>query len=60
MDADLARRFHDALVELNDACDALEAADMDMQQVCGWLREWLDIKEREAINSHSGSLRTAH
>ena len=60
MDEDLGQRFQDALVELNDACDALEAADMDMQQVCGWLREWLDIREREAINGRPNRLRTKH
>ena len=53
MREELAQRFQNAFVELNDAYDALEAANMDMDQICVWLREWLDIKEGNAVNGHS-------
>lgn len=53
MNEELAQRFQEAFAELNDAYNALEAAHMDMDQVCVWLREWLDVKEGNAAYGHT-------
>ena len=47
----LVQRFRDAFVELNTTYDAMVDADMDMKQIRGWLREWLDIKDRQAVDA---------